>query len=309
MPTIPHLSLLQKTFAKKGLVVIGVSTENAAEINAFTAKQKDMEYSVAADDNQKTYTEYMKGQEGIPLAFLIDRDGRIAWIGHPLIMENVLEQVLEGKYDLNKNIELSKLMKKLNVELEQQNVNGALKIIDKILAINPGNIQVASMKIYIFFKKNEKDKALAMTEEQIKKHPDVFGFYSMKIRILKSMNKEQEISRTYDQIINNLSDKTEALNVLVKELIHPKNGVVQLANALKVAEGTYFKGKFTKDINRATAADNLARCYYLIGRADKAVEMELNVIPLVKNDPKKLEQAKIILDYYKTALHLGKKIK
>ena len=43
------------------------------------------------------------GQNGIPTAFLVDPKGRIAWIGHPMTLEEkVLSQVISGTYDLQK---------------------------------------------------------------------------------------------------------------------------------------------------------------------------------------------------------------
>ena len=43
------------------------------------------------------------GQNGIPAAFLVDKQGRIAWLGHPMALkESVIEEVLAGKYDVKK---------------------------------------------------------------------------------------------------------------------------------------------------------------------------------------------------------------
>src|SRR5438552_16521935 len=42
-------------------------------------------------------------QEGIPTAFVVDKKGNIAWIGHPMqLKEEILEQVLQGKFDVAK---------------------------------------------------------------------------------------------------------------------------------------------------------------------------------------------------------------
>ena len=69
-----------------------------------------MTYRVALDDKTDTkegamVTTWMNavGQSGIPTAFLVDKQGRIAWIGHPMgLKEEVIEQVLEGKFDIAK---------------------------------------------------------------------------------------------------------------------------------------------------------------------------------------------------------------
>ena len=43
------------------------------------------------------------GQNGIPTAFIVNQQGKIAWIGHPMgLKEPLLEDILAGRYDLKK---------------------------------------------------------------------------------------------------------------------------------------------------------------------------------------------------------------
>ena len=40
------------------------------------------------------------GQEGIPTAFIVNKEGKIAWIGHPMEMDKPLEKIVAGTWDL-----------------------------------------------------------------------------------------------------------------------------------------------------------------------------------------------------------------
>jgi hypothetical protein len=40
------------------------------------------------------------GQDGIPTAFVVEKDGRIAWIGHPAGLERVIDSIAAGEYDV-----------------------------------------------------------------------------------------------------------------------------------------------------------------------------------------------------------------
>ena len=55
-----------------------------------------MEYVVALDQDNATHKNYMSayGQRGIPCAFLINKEGDIAWIGHPMTLDSPLNQLL-----------------------------------------------------------------------------------------------------------------------------------------------------------------------------------------------------------------------
>jgi hypothetical protein len=49
------------------------------------------------------------GLTGIPSAFLVDTKGVIAWIGHPMkLQEQVIEDVIAGTYDVRKAAAASK---------------------------------------------------------------------------------------------------------------------------------------------------------------------------------------------------------
>ena len=95
--SIPHLSELAHKFADRGVVFVGVSDEDAAKVRPFVDNMgAKMDYTVAIDNNRQTSDGYMKafGQNGIPCAFIVDREGRVAWVGHPMgDLEKQLEKL------------------------------------------------------------------------------------------------------------------------------------------------------------------------------------------------------------------------
>lgn len=104
--SIPHLTELQKKYADSA-VFIGVSSEEAGTVKPFVEKQGDqMDYRVAVDEDGKMSKAYMEayGIEGIPHAFLVDREGRIVFHAHPMDpkFEETLKMVLDGTFDLEK---------------------------------------------------------------------------------------------------------------------------------------------------------------------------------------------------------------
>jgi thiol-disulfide isomerase/thioredoxin len=102
--SIPHLTEMQKKF--KDVVFIGISDEDAETVKPFVKKMGDtMDYTVAVDDDKKTGEAYMGafGIKGIPHAFIVDKEGRIIWNGHPMDgLDKALEEVVAGKFDMAK---------------------------------------------------------------------------------------------------------------------------------------------------------------------------------------------------------------
>ena len=102
--SIPHLTKLQKQFKDKGVVFIGISDETADKVKPFVEQMADkMDYVVAIDNERKTSDGYMTayGQGGIPCAFVVGKDGKVLWVGHPMDnLDKTIEDVLAGSFDL-----------------------------------------------------------------------------------------------------------------------------------------------------------------------------------------------------------------
>jgi cytochrome c biogenesis protein CcmG, thiol:disulfide interchange protein DsbE len=90
--SIPHLNTIYKKHKDAGLVIIGVSDEDKDTIEKFR-KNVPMDYTVAID---KKELGQKLGVQGIPHAFLIGKDGKVAWQGHPMRLTDAdVEKVLK----------------------------------------------------------------------------------------------------------------------------------------------------------------------------------------------------------------------
>ena len=108
--SMPHISELQKKYRDQGFTVIGVTSKDSRGNSLekvekmVTDKGDTMGYTVGWDKDRATNEAFMTAakQNGIPCSFLVDRNGKIAYIGHPMSIDSVLEQVIAGKHDIEK---------------------------------------------------------------------------------------------------------------------------------------------------------------------------------------------------------------
>ncbi len=103
---IPHVNQLQNEYGDK-VRFVGVSIwENDHDlVKPFVEKMgEDMQYTVGADvvkDGAMARTwMHAAGERGIPAAFIVDGTGKVAWIGHPMSIDEPLAQVVAGEWDL-----------------------------------------------------------------------------------------------------------------------------------------------------------------------------------------------------------------
>ncbi len=102
--SIPHLTELQKEYEDQGLRIIGVSSEDERTVSNFVRAQgAKMDYTVAVDRSNRTNRAWLNaaGIDTIPTAFVIDRNGKVQYIGSPLNehFDTVVGLVVRGRFD------------------------------------------------------------------------------------------------------------------------------------------------------------------------------------------------------------------
>jgi len=112
--SMPNLAKLQKKFAEKDVQIISVSEEGLSTVEEFLSRETKAKdgtritfreltkaYSLTADPDGSTHRAYTRAANvrGIPVAFIVGKDSKIEWIGHPLQMEQPLDQIVDGTWD------------------------------------------------------------------------------------------------------------------------------------------------------------------------------------------------------------------
>ncbi len=102
--SFPRLTEWQKKFKDQGVEFIGISAEPAIVLRSFVESLGDqVGFAVAADAQRKTYTAYMTafGEVVVPHAFVVQKNGLIAWRGHPFAgLEKAIREIVAGEFDL-----------------------------------------------------------------------------------------------------------------------------------------------------------------------------------------------------------------
>lgn len=176
--SIPHLTELQKKYPQVRFIGVSVWEENQSAVKPFVKQMGDkMAYCVAMDSvppgksgndgvMARTWMQ-AAGQNGIPTAFIVNKQGLIAWIGHPMEMEQPLKQVVAGQWDLSvarerisKQQEQARKMMALSRKLQEASKSGDIgqmvAVIDQAIAEDPGmEVQLGIPKFTMLLKDPE----------------------------------------------------------------------------------------------------------------------------------------------------------
>lgn len=248
---MPHLSKLQAAYKDKGVTILGVSSADRrntlAKVEQMVADKGDgMGYTVAWDTERQTNEAYMKaaGQNGIPCCFLIDQKGKIAYIGHPSVLDIPLAGVVAGNWDATKGDETIAAARK-----QMQDVVEAVSA--------------------------DADKGKVALDAFASKYPMLVPMIDEQVfpRLLKSGKTEQAYVVAGRLVDHAIAQKDPmALNEVAWAIVDPeaKLGQRDLDLALKAAD----KAVELSNQKDGAILDTLARVWFWKGDYQKAVELQ-----------------------------------
>lgn len=307
LKSMPLLHKLQSQFKNQGVIVIGISDEKAPAVKKLIDKYPNLSYKIAVDKNGKTFKKYMKGNGDIPAAFIINKNGVIAWIGNPLDMYLPLKRIVTGKFNIKESANRQTTYKEVKNLLVAKKYDECLKLLAQAMKDDPANSRYAALTTYVLFQQNKKADALNFLTAQLKKNPTDLDLFKLKCHVLVQLKKLKALDAFYYEFINNCKDSPVVLNELARKLLGTKFGEARLAPALKAAELAYSNPNVYK-LQRAGIGETLARIYYMIGRIDRAIKIQQVVCKIYQKNKsnKRYVYAIAILNYYQRAYKIGK---
>jgi thiol-disulfide isomerase/thioredoxin len=283
--SIPHLNELWQQFKDKGVIVIGVDVWDSDDAVApFVKKMGDkMTYRVALDDKSQDAEGFMADNwwkrhvdgHSIPHAFIIDQQGRIAWIGHPMeLNEKLINDIVSGHYDL------------AEAATEYAEYKQQLVVDQKISVINDRLSSAINAKRW--------DDAAAALADALKiapKREDDYANARMTILLgQKRFDEAYQFAASYSD--NHPLDTFQLSQIAFAISLQPDVKPPQLALAEKLAQraNTAANGKDVPALN------TLARIQFMEGKSAEAIATAQKAVDAAPA-PEKRFSAMFLADY------------
>lgn len=280
--TIPHLTELQKKHGDVTVIGVSVFEREPERVKPFVEKMGEkMNYRVAMDavpegkkaDHGAMAKNWMDaaGQSGIPAAFVVNRDGVIAWIGHPAELDKPLADVVANKWDVKAEI--------ARVKEER---------------VRERKLQAIFAQIQKAQENDDRKGILTVIDAAIKDDPKMeLMLATTKFNTLKELNDVDNVVTYGRKLLNDVfNDDPTQLNELAWGLVDP--GTEQKAGSKKtdskLAKFAIELAKRAADLTRfkdGGVLDTLACAYFMDGDLPKAVETQEKAVKLQPDDDMK----------------------
>jgi tetratricopeptide (TPR) repeat protein len=194
-------------------------------------------------------------QSGVPCAFVINREGKIVWVGHPADVSKVVGEVLAGTYDMSvaaervgKEAERARKIRELEAKYRDAQKAGdqarALEVIDEFVELSPEQFQ-----------------------------PEI----ELKFKTLLVDMKDEKAAYAYarkvsEGVAKNLPEPLDGMAwlILEGEGVAVRDYDVALALAQRADELT--------NHGKPSVLETLARAYFEKGDIDKAIETQARAV-------------------------------
>lgn len=270
--TVPHLNDLHEKLKDRGVVFVGVTEEDEATVRRLTEKIP-IRYRIALDTERTTAETWMKEVEGIPHAFIVGADGKIAWAGHPMDgLDEALEAMLDGTFDPEKARRRSEQEQQLMQALQAGDLTGAATALDKLLEADPLNMELAQMKAGLLFQ--------AGNLEGLKAH--------------------------YRALLRAFHDSAEKLNELAWMQVAPSPMPLH-ARDLGVAWAAARRAVELSERKDAAILDTLALVLFQLGLTDAAIATQEEALARAADEETR-EQIRRPLEFFKAAKALAEEV-
>lgn len=272
---MPHVSQLQKQHPEVTFIGVNVWEDDEAAAEEFLkANGERIDYRIArdeipqgakADDGVMSQT-WLKAAEagGIPTAFVVNGEGQIAMIAHPLELDEPLVKIINGTWDLP-----AAAKKHLDSMMEERHANRFQETLGQLVAAGPTVDSVAGL-----------DKLAA----EFPSHALRIGL--AKFQLLASSEEMSELAMTEGRKLMDgpLADNPELLNAIAWDVVDPSRKPAASTELQTFAlEAARRADKQTGQKNMAIV-DTLARALFCNGDVSAAVEAQRRAVSLAKAD-------------------------
>ena len=286
--SMPHISELQEKYKDYDVTVIGVSDEDLQTVVKFlceTGKEETLwndkiQYTLATDPDRSVYKSYMKAaaQRGIPTAFIVGKDQRIEWIGHPMGMDEPLDDVVRDNWDrevakvkfeeqIAKTREMMKYQRRIKEATDEGDWDGAIKAVNELTEINESHFQYkASLFRSMLIKCEDTSRTYGFGREIAKSHWDEAMFLNQiawfTVDVKEVKKRDFKFALETALRANELTEGKDAAILDTVARVYYESGVASAINwqkkAVKHAEETPFEEELKKTLEKyeAEAEDN-----------------------------------------------------
>jgi tetratricopeptide (TPR) repeat protein len=262
------------------------------------------------------------GQNGIPTCFIVGKTGLVEWIGHPMEMDDTLEQVVTDKWDraafletFRKEQERGLLQAKLGPLMQRGKIAEALTLVAEAKKNNADDKEYVAMLDQMSFsiqvngaiQKVQGDKTdegfaeLAKLTETCP--PELKGrLKGLQLQLMIVKGREQQAAALVGAVAEDKKSEANDLNEMAWTVFQmASNPEAKVPKSVTAAAIAAAEKAVSLEPKNGMVIDTLSHLVHLNGDLDRAIELQTQAVANLGDDvpPQNAQQIRQFLDELK----------
>ena len=304
---MPRFAAIARRYEGKPVVFVGVGCDRVEKVTGFF-RVRELPMPILIDDKFVTNALFLNLKLRLPAAAIVDKEGRLVWKGNPNAVPAVLDEVLNGTFDLKEHIRREKFAEKVQEAFKKSHYEEAVALIDEELKLHPGNVELVQLKATVLARAlKQPELALKAMDEALKTSPREVAFHEIKMKLLFTMHDESGLKRFYEELCRTFAGDPQILMRFAGvEMARPvvDNRPELYAMLMTAARDSK---NFKDDRERGIVELGYSRMLAMCGRPELAVKAAKRAVELLKGAPEEKE-AEAMLAFYRRLAAAAKKL-
>lgn len=281
--TMAILNDIRRRYPGK-ILIAGITPDNVSDARELLQRHPDSRIRFAVDMDRKFTPLYMNDSAMIfPMAFLIDRHGKVIWRGEVPDLAEAAEDYYNGRMNVHNQRECAKVIKQMQQAMRDGNMVKIIELSKAAFSLDPGNPTALRMALFAAESLRDINQAWNIVYGQ-------YNFAERRARIafmaLDMIIRYQELQIHLESLIDSFSSREYPVmsrcafaDALLNNFHY---SYIAVLGARKVLERTPMPADAPAEQMAFTLAVK-ARLWYALGDLPGAIEIQQEAVQMFKN--------------------------
>ena len=276
LPVIQAMTQLAKLFPAKDVACLGITNASVMDTLKYPGIKK-ISFPICADEQRQTAKLYLRSYDKLPLAVVIDRNGKVNWRGSVQQVPVIVKQLLNGKFDLEDHINAENFSAALKDAVKNRDFKKADRLVRAEWTRKPQNLDLLSMLLVINFRHLKKvDEAFRLIDEANKKFPKNPRVSELELQLISNSGRANtHLEKFCKRTITDHSHDPAVMKKFAARASELQAKEINLAIVHAFMQAGWRNGKFAKKSDKVNYAIDYAKLMHNFCRPDLAYKLAL----------------------------------
>lgn len=276
----------------------GIAPGSAEKLKRFPGAMR-LGFPSNADENGEILEKWGLKSARLPQVWVVDSNGTLLWKGRSFQLPGVLNQCLDGKFDLQNAIRKERFSQAVNGAVKAGEFEKAASMLHQEWLKNTSSAELLEAQVALLTRRLKRpEDAFKLLQLAQQKNPGSIRFYELEYKLLADPAQSKHLPGFFQRVLKEFAGKPAILMAFAAAEMSRPAEQLNMGRVLLLADTGWRSHSFENPEARGRFALEYAKIVHAAGRLDLACQLAGMAYKLLKSDPKLQQGAKEAALYY-----------